>query len=172
MTKSSHPYSGPVAVRKLQTLASQYSSQGKYRAAEACLREALRGLPSTSRAALRRRVSIWNELGMACKYAGNFAAAERYYRLALERAAHCHQGPQRNFFLADLYHNLGGLEHSRRHFRRGESFTRKALQLRCRATDANSLGGASDMAALAALLDGQRRFAGSKSMYRKSLRCL
>jgi tetratricopeptide (TPR) repeat protein len=170
MTKSAQPRGGPVAVRKLQTLANRYSLQGKYRAAAACLREALRQLPPTAPAALRRRVSMWNDLGMVCKYVGNFATAERYYRLALGRADQCYQNPQRNFFLADLYHNLGGLEHSRRHFRRGESYTRKALQLRCKATGANSLGAASDMAALAALLDGQQRFAESESLYWKALR--
>jgi hypothetical protein len=60
--------------------------------------------------------------------------------------------PNATSFLADLYHNLGGLEHARGHFRRGEQFARKGLQLRRRVASCGSLPVAVDMAALAAIL--------------------
>jgi len=154
------------ATAKRREQARQLCLRGKFR-------EALRFLRLASprpRTITADQLCLWNEFGMVCKYAGRLSAAERYYRLALRHSARHYEGPALDFFRANLYHNLGGLEHSRHRFRRGEAYTRKALHLRCRAAGPDSLGAASDMAALGALLDGQQRFAESETLYRKALR--
>lgn len=116
------------------------------------------------------RPAVWNQLGMVCKYSGKFDAAERYYRLALRHARRCAKGPEREFFIATLYHNLGGVEHSRRRFSRGEKYARKGLRLRLDWAAPNSLAVASDRAALAAILDGLHRPDESEELYHRALR--
>jgi len=88
----------------------------------------------------------------------------------LRQVRRCLESAERNFFLATLYHNLGGLEHSRRRYQRGERYARKSLKYRCATSGADSVGAASDMAALAALLDGQGKFDQSQNLYRKALK--
>jgi tetratricopeptide (TPR) repeat protein len=115
-------------------------------------------------------LTVWNELGMVCKYLGKFRQAEKYYRLSLRHARRCIEDPERTSFLANIYHNLGGLDHSRRRFRRGEVYARKALQLRREVESPSSVAVASDMVALAAILDGLRKFAESEKLYNRALK--
>jgi tetratricopeptide (TPR) repeat protein len=150
--------------------AARLVESGNYRKAESLLKKGIRPLAARRTPPTQEHLRLWNQLGMVYKYLGQHAKAGRYYRLALRHVPSCFKGPDRDFFLADLNHNLGGLEHSRRHFRRGEKFTRTALRLRIRCAGAASLGAASDMCALAALLDGQGKFGESKPLYRKALR--
>jgi tetratricopeptide (TPR) repeat protein len=150
--------------------ADKYVETGDYRKAEAFLKKTLRSLASRKTSPTPDHLQIWNQLGMVYKYLGKYSVAEHYYRASLRHAPRCFQGLDRDCFVANLYHNLGGLEHSRRHFRRGEKYTRRALRLRVRSAGPASLGAASDMCALAALLDGQGKFAESKPLYRKALR--
>ena len=147
-----------------------FSARGHYRDAEACLREALKAARNSAHVLATERCELWNELGMVCKYLGKFDSAERYYRLALRRADDLETGPRREQLLADLYHNLGGIEHSRRHFRRAERYARKGLQIRLRCVAAGDLTVASDRAALAAILDGLQRYGESKKLYNQALR--
>lgn len=166
MTKRSHSLRQATSLTQARKRATALASRGKYRSAADCLKHALNRSTEVS----AEKLALWNELGMLCKYSGEFDEAEQCYRFALKSSVHCYQGQQLQFFQANLYHNLGGLEHSRRRYRVGERYTRKALELRCQASDRSSLGVASDMAALAALLDGQQRFAESEALYRKALR--
>jgi len=153
-------------ISRFQARARNYVSRGNYSGAETYLLAALR----SARLRAPDRLSLWNDLGMVYKYLGKFAKARELYRHALCGAPNHLNGAERDFFLADLYHNLGGLEHARRHFRRGERFARKGLQLRRRVASSRSLPVAVDMAALAALLDGQKRFDESERLYRQALR--
>ena len=150
---------------RLLSRAHKYASRGNYRGEEACL---LAGLRSNLQAA--DRIFLWNELGMIYKYLGKFSSSHQLYRRTLRKIHECLQGSERDFFLADLYHNLGGLEHARRHFRRGEKFARKGLQLRLRVASARSVPVAADMAALAAILVGRKKFAEAERLYRQALR--
>jgi len=149
----------------VQEQVRDYASRGDYRGAETCLMAELRSarVPATD------RIFLWNELGMVYKYLGKFHEARQLYRRALREARLCLKGAPREFFLANLYHNLGGLEHARRRFRCGERFARKGLQLRRRVMSGRSLAIAVDMAALAALLDGQKKFAEAERLYRRAL---
>jgi len=113
---------------------------------------------------------LWNELGMVYKYLGKLSIARKFYHLALQHASSCHTGRDRNGFLADLYHNLGGLEHARRQFSRGEQYARKSLQFRARVAGASSIAIAADRAALAAILDGLCSFEESQKLYRQALK--
>jgi tetratricopeptide (TPR) repeat protein len=162
-------YAG-IGVNELRQRAAQHSARGQYREAEGCLRRALRLIAVRLVCPTLDHLHLWNELGMICKYSGKFAHANRCYRLALRYAPRLLAGPECHFFLANLYHNLGGVEHSRRRFRRGEGYARKSLQLRSKVAGAGSLAVAADKAALAAILDGQRKFVESEKLYRQALR--
>jgi len=142
-----------------------YSANGDYRRAETCLRKALKSAERSTGGFVIDRPALWNELGMVCKYLGKFDAAERYYRLALWHVRLHPQSPEREFFLANLYHNLGGVEHSRRRFAIAEKYAREGLEIRLKCTRHDSLAIASDRAALAAILDGRHRYGESKRCY-------
>jgi tetratricopeptide (TPR) repeat protein len=148
--------------------ARNLSASGDYSGAETCLRLALKSAQGTNDPAARP--ILWNDLGMVCKYSGKFDFAQRYYHLALQGGCRCFQGVERTFFLSTIYHNLGGLEHARRRYRRAEGYARKGLKLRLQCSTADSLAVASDRAALAAILDGLRCYPESLTHYRYALR--
>lgn len=153
-------------ISRIHTRALRYASRGNYRGAEACLLKELR----SANVQATDRIFLWNELGMIYKYLGRFREARQLYRRALRKAHQYLDGAERDFFLADLYHNLGGLEHAQGRFRRGERLARKGLLLRRRVASEHSLPIAVDLAALAALLAGQRRFVEAEKLYPLALR--
>jgi tetratricopeptide (TPR) repeat protein len=169
MAKQANRWNGVAGNEGLQR-AIQHRLRGEYRKAEIGLLKSLESIETVAAPPGPEHLSIWNELGMVYKYLGEFRKADRYYRLALRQTQLCLVGREREFFLANLYHNLGGLEHSRRHFRRGERYARISLQLRIRTAGAGSLAVATDRAALAANLDGLGKFAESEKLYRQALR--
>ena len=110
---------------------------------------------------------VHNQLGMLGKATGDFTTARRHYQRALEIIRrHPHHD---SLELADLYHNLGGLEHVRGRFVAGELLARRAVTLRARrhGTDATSTW--LDRTAHAALLDGLARSDASVATYRAAL---
>jgi tetratricopeptide (TPR) repeat protein len=112
---------GTTETCSLTEAAAYLSAQGKYAAAERSLLQIAKSLRRAGSGSRRERAVVWNALGIVCKYLGKFRSAERYYQQALRSARYltgC------DSLLADLYHNLGGLEHSRRHFERAEKFAR------------------------------------------------
>jgi tetratricopeptide (TPR) repeat protein len=115
-------------------------------------------------------LALWNELGIVYKYLGKFKSAQKFYGIALQHSSSCLTGRDRYDFLANLYHNLGGLEHSRGQFGRGERYARESLQFRARADGASSIAVAADKVALAAILDGLCKFNESQKLYRKALK--
>lgn len=153
-------------IAAVQTRARRWTTQGNYRGAEACLLAELR----SANIQPAGRILLWNELGMIYKYLGKFREARHLYRRALQKAQQCVNAKARDFFLADLYHNLGGLDHAQGHFRRGERFARKGLRLRRRVASEYSLPVAVDIAALSALLSGQKKFAEAEKLYQRALR--
>ena len=147
-----------------------HSADGDYPAAESCLRKAL-SLPAPPDCHLGiTRPALWNELGIVRKYRGKLDSAERYYRLALRHARRFTNTPGREFFLANLYHNLGGVEHARGRFWRAAAHARKGLRLRLQCVRSGSLAAASDMAALAAILDGLEAYKESEKLHRYALK--
>jgi tetratricopeptide (TPR) repeat protein len=100
-------------------------------------------------------VPLLNALGIVCKYTGEFDRAERVYRRALSLVEA--QDPTNLGQKADLYHNLGGLEHARGRHAAGEPLARRAVELRQLDAGTEHLTVAADRAALAAILDALGR---------------
>ena len=71
--------------------------------------------------------------------------------------------------LATLYHNLGGLEHARGRYARGEPFARRSVALREQALGLDHPTVAADVAALAALLVGQGKYDEAEAFYQRAL---
>lgn len=147
-----------------------HSAGGRFRLAEDCLLRALKSAPARPDSITASRPAIWNELGMVCKYLGKLSSSERYYRLALRHTGRLPQCVERDFLLSSLYHNLGGLEHSRKRFPLAEKYARKGIELRTRCAPEDRLALASDRSALAAILDGREKYGESEKLYRMVLR--
>src|SRR3954470_7648413 len=96
---------------------------------------------------------LLNNLGVVCKYLGRFREAGRHYRRALMILETIRETSP--VTRASLYHNLGGLEHVRGRCAGGEPFARRSVALRAEALGPRHPDVAADLAALAALLDGQ-----------------
>jgi tetratricopeptide (TPR) repeat protein len=107
----------------------------------------------------------FNQLGVACKFAGRFDEAEAAYARALP-IAEANVGSQPDL-LATLLHNLGGLAHSRGRYSAAEEQARRGLAIRKKSGDQAALAG--DLAALAAILEGQERWADAEELYRRAL---
>src|SRR5439155_25419661 len=96
-----------------------------------------------------------NALGMLYKYAGRFDEAAALYDRALGLAERIHGSE--HVSLASLLHNVGGLEHARGEYAKGEAPARRSVELRERALGADHPAVAADVAALAAIVDGLGR---------------
>jgi tetratricopeptide (TPR) repeat protein len=154
----------------LQKKARDCTYGGQYRESATHLHKCVRLLGGAPASPTSDHIVLWNELGMVYKYLGKLSTARKFYHLALQHASSCLTGRDRNAFLADLYHNLGGLEHARRQFNRGEQYARKSLQFRAKVAGASSIAIAADRAALAAILDGLCSFEESQKLYRQALK--
>jgi tetratricopeptide (TPR) repeat protein len=106
----------------------------------------------------------WNLLGVACKYAGQFDEAEAAY----ERARTLNGGLVDKDLEAVILHNLGGLAHSRRRPREAEEFARAGLALR-RQLRSDPTALASDLAALASILETREQWVAAEALYREAL---
>jgi tetratricopeptide (TPR) repeat protein len=108
---------------------------------------------------------ILNNLGVLRKYQGRFAEATRFYLRALPllEAAGDREA------LATLFHNLGGIEHSRGRYARGEPHARRSVELREAELGPDHVHVAADVAALAALVEGQGRLAEAAALYERAL---
>jgi tetratricopeptide (TPR) repeat protein len=117
----------------------------------------------------RDLATILNNLGMACKYAGLYEEGEAAYLRALDLLGQMPVPPMLE--LATLHHNLGGLEHARGRHAIGEQWARRGLAIREAEAGfgGESVEVASDMAALAALLDAQSKFEESEPLHLRAL---
>jgi tetratricopeptide (TPR) repeat protein len=162
--------SAQVRARSRAGLAGLLRLRGCYREAE---REYLKGLAdakSTLGEEDPSMVPLLSGLGIVYKYTGQFDPAERvYYRALSLTEGH---GRVNLNQLADLYHNLGGLDHARGHFAHGEPLARRAVDLRIQALGEEHASVAADRAALAALLDGLGRNDEAEFLLRHAVRVL
>src|SRR5262245_18073578 len=140
-------------VASLVQQAHLYFTRGRYRNAELRYRRALALAVKTFAPGDLPLVPILNGLAVVHKYQARFAEAGRLYRraLAIMEMALGPDHPE----VATLYHNLGGLEHARGRYARGEPLARKSVAIREKALGPDHPDVAADVAALAALLDGQ-----------------
>ena len=121
-----------------------------------------RPVPFPGEPAALRRALHWNARGLRYKAAGRYHAARRCYRRALRMLWDA--GRRDGNDLATLFHNLGGIAHALGEFVAGEAVARAGLRLRL-AGPADAEMVAKDLIALAALLDGQRRFDEAEQLY-------
>jgi tetratricopeptide (TPR) repeat protein len=108
-----------------------------------------------------------NEFGVLCKYWGRFDEGERAYLRALgilER-----EFGKDALETATLYHNLGGLEHTRGDYAKGEPLGRKAYEIRRAALGDEAEPALADAVAWGGLLDGLERYDESVPIYRRAL---
>jgi tetratricopeptide (TPR) repeat protein len=104
-----------------------------------------------------------NDLAVLYKYTGRFDEAERLYREALAETS------GEDALAATIYHNLGGLNHSRGNFAAAEPYARRARDIRRRLLGPDHPDTLADDCALAGVLDGLGRYAESEPIYRNAL---
>jgi tetratricopeptide (TPR) repeat protein len=143
--------------------------------------EALRAEPRLRRAVLvadsqrdgtnghRDLPAALNALGVLCKDLARYDEGRALYERALA-VLECSPASYEHD-VATLYHNLGGIEYARGDFKAAETLARRGLALRKRlGNDDDAL--ARDLVALAAILDGQRRYDEAETMYLEALSIL
>ena len=159
-----------IRVQALTNLGSLHRMRGNYGAAEPVLRRALQEAEKCFGADSVDVSTVLNDLGVLYKYMNRFAKAERCYQRALGILEGRAEGDVSLLnSMATIYHNLGGLEHERGRFARGEPFARKSMEIRRRAVGEDHPALAADMAALAGLLDAQGKFDEAEALYGQAL---
>jgi tetratricopeptide (TPR) repeat protein len=151
-------------VRALTQLGWLCRCQAKYAVSETALRQAL----SLAKPLGEEEIAlVLNAQAVLYKYTGRFDEARRMYlrvlRILLRAHGAAHPG------VATVYHNLGGLEHARQRYARGEPYARRALALREAALGPDHPDVAADQANLAALLDGQGKLDEAEALYLQAL---
>jgi len=107
-----------------------------------------------------------NNYAIYCKEIGQFDRAEKIYRRLLQ----VYRSAEQSLNRAIVYHNLGGLEHARGRFARGEPWARKAVKIRTRLLGSSHPSVAADEVALGAILDGRGKHREAQRLYRHALR--
>lgn len=95
------------------------------------------------------------QLAMAYRGLGRFVDAGMAYQRALSILQTGGRGE--SIEAANVFHNLGGLEYAAGNWLRGEPFAREAVRIRTKLLGRNHPAVASDLTALAALLDRQKK---------------
>jgi tetratricopeptide (TPR) repeat protein len=144
MTESRHP--NEFRVWSMTNLGDLYRQNGRYREAEALLRQALATAEQVFGPNDPNVLVILNNLAVLYKCIGEFDEAEQLYKRAL---AMIEREPEvDDEKVATLYHNLGGLEHTRGRYAEGELLARRSVQLREGTLGPNHVELAADLAAL------------------------
>ncbi len=157
-----------LVVRAGRFLGSVQRAQADHAGADRTLAHVLRESTRLLGARALETGAVLNDLGVLRKYQGRFDEAAAFYRRA--RAIVDRSAERRGHAAATLYHNLGGLEHSRGHHARGEPHARRSVELRTALLGADHPMVAADVAALAALVEGQGRLAEAARLYQRALR--
>ena len=154
-------------VRALDVLGAVHVSRGAYDLAGKSHREAL--AVATAKLPRDEAAASANALAIVYKYTGRYDEAEKLYRRALAIAERQPASRERDATLATLFHNLGGLEHSRGRFARAEPWARKSVTVRERAFGKTHVAVAADVAALAAILDGLGKHEEAEALYWRAI---
>lgn len=148
-------------------LGARYRTRGKLSRAEPLLRTAVAGAEAAEPRDDARLGAALNALGLLCKDLAKYDEGRACYERALwlllgAPATHPDD-------VATLYHNLGGIEHARGDYAAGEAFARRGLAIRRTAGAGGRHALAADLAALAALVDGQGRSDEAEALYAEAL---
>ncbi|MBO2446801.1 tetratricopeptide repeat protein [Actinomadura barringtoniae] len=137
-------------VQEFQGQGAFHMSQGQYPQAEKLLLEALALCWDLGEGGAMLAAGVSNELGVLYKATGRIDEAEPCYWHALEIFERI-LGPDHPQ-IASIYHNLAGLEHSRRNWPEAERLGRRSVAIRERSLGPGHIEVAADKAALAAVL--------------------
>ncbi len=150
--------------RSLGELSGVLVELGRYPEAEEAARQALELGRAQLPAEDPERVGLWNTLGVARKYRGDYDGAAQAYARALELLQE-REGPE----AAALYHNLAGLAHARGRFAEGEEPARQALALRTAQLGEDNPGLALDLHGLASILGSIGREEEATALYERAI---
>lgn len=154
-----------VDVQSLIQKGERFRDQGKYDQAEGLLDTALAAAEQIAGQDDPLTATVLNQIGILDKYAGRFDQGEKAYQRALAIINKSDSSPTEQLLRADLYHNLGGLDHARERYAEGEEYARAGLAIRERLLGSEHPDTVADKAALAALLEGQQKFAEAEALY-------
>jgi tetratricopeptide (TPR) repeat protein len=154
-----------IHIESLRLWGAALRQLGRYRDAKPVLRRAVELAANHADPALL--VGVLNELGVLCKYSGQFPEGERVYRRALAMAVGLYG--DKHPTVATICHNLGGLEHARGNFRGGEKMARRACEIRRELLGPDHPETVADECAWAGLLDGLGRYTESRRIYERAL---
>ena len=156
-----------LSIRAARFLGNVLRAQGRHAAADRMLARALDESMADLGPNDLETAAALNYLGMLRKYQGLFPEAAAFYRRA---TAIVSRSPERRGeAAATLAHNLGGLEHARGRHARGEPHARRSVALREALLGPGHPRVAADLAALAALVEGQGRFDEASVLYARAL---
>ncbi len=153
-------------VQSLTGLGDILRIRGRYGDAEPSLREAIALGEHSLGPEDEDVVTAVNSLAVLFKYSGRFDEAAALYERALAAAERAGAGDES---LATLLHNIGGLEHARGNYARGEPPARRSVELRERVLGPHHPSVAADLAALAAIVDGLGRHDEAEALYLRAL---
>ena len=156
-------------VRALIGHGDRLEQHGHYREAAKMFRTAVRCAGRANAADHLDTARALNGLAVCYKYLARFDEAETLYVQAIAIARQRGADDQ---LLATILHNRGGLAHAAGRSGEGEPFARESVRLRTRALGPHHPDVATDLAALAALLDQQRKYAEAERLYRRALRII
>lgn len=145
-------------------------AEGRYTAAAATLATAVARFEEAFGPRHVEVAAPLNQLAMAYRYLARFVDAGMAYQRALHLLTT--HGRGETVEAADVFHNLGGLEHAAGNWLRGEHYARESVRIRSKLLGRRHPAVAHDMTALAALLDRQKKPAKVKEAERLHERAL
>jgi len=155
-----------IHIESLRQWASAQRQLARYEEAESLARRAVEMAAADRDRALL--IGALNELGVLCKYSGQFEEGRHVYLRALGLAIALYG--ELHPSVATIYHNLGGLEHARGDFAAGEPPARHACEIRRQLVGPDHPDTLADECAWAGLLDGLERYPESRPIYERALR--
>lgn len=157
-------------IRGASGLANVMCALGRYREAEAMLKDALTEAEQTFGWKHGEAAHVLNDMATLYREVGGFEKAFRLDRRALA-IAQTSLGPDHPT-VAAILQNLGILEHRRGRLASAESFARQALAIREKTIGPDHPRVASSAGVLAGILEAQGRFDEAASLYGRALTIL
>lgn len=151
----------------LTMMAQVLRMQGRYQQAHKRAQEALTLGETLMSPDDEELAPLRNELGMCCKYLARIEEGLEHYHRALELLETTQEESLQNL-QADIYHNIGGIEHAGGDAARGEQAARRGLALRERLWGPHHPLVAADLAALGALVEEQERLEEALQLYQQA----
>jgi tetratricopeptide (TPR) repeat protein len=141
--------------------------RGDFVRAEVSLKEALRILATEFGEASEKVADAQNNLAVLYKACGRFDEGLRLYQQALCTVTAIHG--EDCLASSIIYHNIGGIFHSKGDFASAEQPGRRAWEISRRLLGEDNPGTLFDAVAYAGILDGLQRYGESEAIYRRAL---